>query len=313
MPFLNLLIYIVAFILIWIGSGWIVTPMARFSKRLRLSSFAVSFIVLGLLTSLPELSVGLQSVSNHEPEIFVGNLLGGIPAIFLFIIPILAIFGNGINVRHDIDKKTLLVSLGVIIAPSLLVLNQKVSRPEGIILILLYFMLLLLIQKRQGIFDRSKTQLLTAKAYSSIDVLKIVAGIIIVFLTSSIIVNETIYFATIFQVSPFYISLIAISLGTNLPELSLAVRSVVTGNKDIALGDYLGSAAANTLLFGAFTLLSGGEVVTVNNFFVTFIFIAFGLTLFYCFARFGNNITRREGICLLILYFVFVTYELLRR
>lgn len=312
MVFLNLFIYIAAFILIWIGSGWIVGPMARFSKKLKLSSFAVSFIILGLLTSLPELAVGLQSVGDHKPEIFVGNLLGGIPVIFLFIIPLLAIFGNGINLRHDIDRKTLLATLGVIAAPSLLILDKSVSIPESIILILLYFVLLLLIEKKHGIFDKNNTQVLNTKAYSYEDILKVFAGIVIVFLTSSIIVDKTLYFANFFAVSPFYISLIAISIGTNLPELSLAVRSVIIGNKDVALGDYMGSAAANTLLFGVFTLLNEGEVVTVNNFYMTFFFIVLGLGLFYFFSRQDKNISRREGLILLVLYALFVSFELLR-
>lgn len=312
MVFLNLCIYIVAFILIWIGSGWIVSPMARFSKKLKLSSFAVSFIILGLLTSLPELAVGLQSIGDHNPEIFVGNLLGGIPVIFLFIIPLLAIFGNGVNLRHDIDRKTLLATLGVIATPSLLVLDKSITIPEGMVLILLYFVLLLLIEKKHGIFDKNNTDVLNSKAYSYEDILKVFAGIVIVFLTSSIIVDKTLYFANFFSISPFYISLIAISIGTNLPELSLAVRSVLTGNKDIALGDYMGSASANTLLFGVFTLLSEGEVVTINNFVMTFFFIVLGLMLFYYFSRNDKSISRREGIILLILYAAFVVIELVR-
>lgn len=312
MVYLNLFIYIAAFVLIWVGSGWIVGPMAKFSKKLKLSSFAVSFIILGLLTSLPELAVGLQSVGDRQPEIFVGNLLGGIPVIFLFIMPLLAIFGNGINLRHDIDRKTLFATLGVIATPSLLILDKTVTIPESIVLILLYFVLLLLIEKKHGIFDQNNTEVLNTKAYSYEDILKVFAGIVIVFLTSSIIVDKTLYFADLFSMSPFYISMIAIAVGTNLPELSLAVRSVITGNKDIALGDYMGSAAANTLLFGVFTLLYGGEVVTVNHFAMTFVFIILGLGLFYFFSRNDKTISRREGIILLILYGAFVLYELQR-
>lgn len=311
MTLINVIVFILAFVLIWTGSGLIVNSMTRFSKRLRLSSFALSFIVLGLLTSTPEFAVGLQSIAENNPEIFVGNLLGGITLIFLFIIPLLAIFGNGINLKHELDNKTLLVTLAVLMAPVYTVLDKKVTYPEGVLLIFAYLFLLLLIEKRHGIFDKNNKKLFDIKAYSYKDVMKVVIGIGLVFLTSNIIVDKTIYFATMLNISTFYISLIAVSIGTNLPELSLAVRSVVTGKKDIAMGDYMGSASANTFLFGLFTLLNGGEVLTVNSFMILYVFTAIALILFYAFSSIKKRISRNDGIILLSIYVVFVVVELL--
>lgn len=312
MLFTNLTLYLSAFILIWLGSGIVITALNKFSKKLRFSPFAVSFVVLGLLTSIPEFAVGLRSVTDHNPEIFIGNLIGGVAALFLFVIPVLAVFGNGINLKHELDSKSLLATLSVIFAPTILVLDQKVSNLEGIMLIILYFLLLLIVEQKHGIFDKENTELLKMKAYSYIDVVKIILGIGVVFISSSIIVDKTIFFANLFQISPFYISLIIISLGTNLPELSLAVRSVATGKKDIAMGDYMGSAAANTLLFGVFTVLNNGEVLTVENYFVTFLFIATALGLFYVYSQSKKFISRADGIILMITYFTFIVLEFIK-
>src|SRR5205085_2055996 len=101
MTLLHLLTYIVSFVLLWIGSGLIVSAASKFSKRLRLSPFAFSFVFLGILTSIPEFSVGIQAVIDKNSEIYVGNLLGGIVVLFLVVIPLLAIFGNGISLRHE--------------------------------------------------------------------------------------------------------------------------------------------------------------------------------------------------------------------
>ena len=306
----NLLLYIISFILIWLGSGLIVSSVSKFTKGLKLSPFIFSFVFLGLLTSTPEFSVGLQAVADHDAIIFVGNLLGGIVVLFLFIIPLLAVFGNGISLKHELDSKTLLATLVVIAAPSLLVLDKRVSNIEGIFLIVLYLILLFFVQRKNGIFDRDNEKLLNVKAYSYKDILKIIVGIGIVFISSSTIVDKTMYFADTFRISAFYISLIVISLGTNLPELSLAIRSVISGKKEVAMGDYMGSAAANTFLFGLFTLLHNGEVLTVSNFIVTFIFILLGLMLFYFFFRTKNFLSRRNGIILLIMYILFLIFEL---
>jgi cation:H+ antiporter len=309
---LNILIYIISFVVIWFGAGLIISAVSRFSKKFKLSSFAISFVLLGLLTSTPEFAVGVQSIAEHNPEIFVGNLLGGIPVILLFVIPLLAIFGNGVSLKHELDHSTLLATLAVILTPSLLVLDKRVSNVEGVVLIILYFVLLLLVEKKHGFFDRANMQLLNTRTFSLNDLVKILVGIGLVFISSNLIVDKTLYFAELLQISAFYISLIAIAIGTNLPELSLAVRAVATGKKDIAMGDYMGSAAANTFLFGLFTLLNNGEVLTINNFVVTFVFILTAIMIFYVLSRTKNFISRGNGFLMLIVYFAFVTFEFLR-
>lgn len=313
MLLLNLVLYGLAFYLIWLGSGLIINSVSKLSERLKLPSFAVSFLLLGLLTSTPEFSVGLQSIADNDPEIFVGNLIGGIAVLFLLVIPALAIFGKGINLRHELDKPTLAFALLTILTPSVVVVDGKVSMLEGVMLVFLYGVLAFLVQRKNGLFDKSNSRLLNAKSYSHKDVLKIILGIALVFLSSSIIVDKTVYFADIFNISTFYIGLIIVSLGTNIPEISIALRSVVEGKKDIAMGDYLGSAAANTLLFGIFTILNGGEVIIVDNFLVTLLFIAFALSVFYFLSYRKKYISRTNGFMLLGVYVLFVFFELVRR
>jgi cation:H+ antiporter len=307
--FINLVSFIAAFVAIWYGAGLIVKAADRFSRRLKLSSFALSFFVLGLLTSTPEFALGITAIAQKNPEIFVGNLIGGIPTIFFFIIPLLAILGNGINLHRQINTKNLLLSFTVMLAPTLLVIDQSVTLTEGLLLIALYFTLFLFIQREKGIFDTKKTEIMQFRFYSFLDILKVLLGVGIIFVASDIIVNNTLYFAKLFNISAFYISLIFLSLGTNLPELSLAVRSVIAGNKDIAFGDYVGSAAANTFLFGFFTVINVGEVLTVNSFFNTFVIMTFGLSLFFYFTKSKHDISRKEGFILLLLYIVFVFVE----
>lgn len=306
----GLFLYLVAFFVIWLGSGLIIHSIDKIARQLKLSSFAISFFILGILTSIPEAALGFSAIADKQPEIFVGTLLGGVVVIYLLVIPILAILGKGIPINHGLSKRNLILTLAVTLAPSVLVLDKKVTNAEGLILILLYILLFYIIQQKKGLLDKDRTDIFKLKAYSLLDLAKVVLGIGLVFVSSQFIVNQTIIFSQIFSIPTFYISLVILSFGTNLPELSLAVRSILSGKKDIAFGDYLGSAAANTLLFGFFTLLNVGEVITVNNFFVTFIFIATGLTLFYFLSNSKNEISVKEGFYLLVLYLLFVIIEL---
>ncbi len=306
----NIIIFLLAFIGIWYGSGFIVSSTSKFSGKLKLSPFAFSFVFLGLLTSTPEFSVGLEAVANHKPEIFVGNLLGGIIVLFLVVTPLLAIFGNGINLKNEMDNKILVATLGVILAPSVFILDKRVTNLEGAILVISYIVLLFLVQRKNGIFDRNNEKLLNLKTYSYKDLLKILVGLAIVFVSSNIIVEKTLYFADLLNYSAFYIGLLVIALGTDLPELTLAVRSVISGKREIAMGDYIGAAAASTLMFGIFTLLNKGEVITVSSFYITFLFIFIALTIFFILSLKRNFISRRDGILMFVVYLLFIVFEI---
>lgn len=308
----NLLIYVLSFVFIWFGAGLIISAASKFSAKLKLSPFAFSFVFLGIFSSTPEFSVGLQAVMNHDAEIFVGNLLGGIVVLFLVVIPLLAVFGNGISLKKELDNSLLLATMGVIVAPSIFILDKRVTNTEGFIMILLYSVLLFFVERKQGIFDAKNKQLLNRKAYSYIDIIKIVLGLGIVYVSSNLIVDKTVYFASIYNTSAFYVSLIIVALGTDLPELTLAIRSVLSGKKDLAMGDYIGAAAVSTFLFGLFTLLHNGEVLTISNFMVTFVFIILALGMYYWFFYTKRFISRKNGLVMLSVYGAFIAFELFK-
>lgn len=307
---INLVLYILAFFVLWFAAGLIMSSVDHFSKKLRISSFAFSFFVLGTLTSIPEFAVGMTAIAENKPDVFVGNLIGGIPVIFFFIIPILAILGKGLKLQHNLSMTNLLLSFIVILAPAFFVIDRQITNFEGLLFIVMYIALFFFVERKHGLLDTENSNVLNTRSYSYKDILKIISGIALAFISSQVIVDNTIYFADILNLSTYFVSLFILSIGTNLPELSLAIRAVVAGKKDIAFGDYIGSAAANTLLFGIFTLISAGEVLTVNHFLPTFLIMSIGLVIFSVFSRTGYFISRREGFILLLIYAVFLYFNI---
>jgi cation:H+ antiporter len=310
MVFLQIGLYLLSFLAIWAGAGLIIRSVDSYSSRLKLSSFAVSFFVLGLLTSIPELSVGVTAIADRDPEIFVGTLLGGVIVIFLFIIPLLAILGGGIKMQKHLDNNTTIFALFVITVPAFFIADNRISNLDGVIMILLYFILIYMIQKKKGVIEALEETIHKPRLDYFMLSLKVLIGIAIVYFASHYIVDQTVYFSKLFNISPFYISLLGLSIGTNLPELSLAVRSMISGKKDIALGDYIGSAAANTFLLGILSIMNPTDVYINGNFMITFFFIIFGVLGFYLFARSKNEISPKEGFILLSIYLLFISIEL---
>ncbi len=306
------ILFVASFFAIWFGAGVIISAIGNISQKFHITPFTVSFFVLGLLTSIPEFAVGFTAIATHNPQIFVGNLLGGIPVLFLFAIPLLAIFGNGITLSHKLSRETLFLILTIIAIPAAFALDQHIGILEACVLIFLYTLLFFFIEHQQPTMHiHPRLEKIPVPWHFPIHAFQLLFGVLLVFVSSQIIVTHTIALATYFHISPFLVSLIIVSLGTNLPELSVGLRSVFSGKNDIALGDYLGSATANVIILGLMTLINRGEVITASSFTTVFLFIMAGTGLFYIFSKSKKGITRGEGFFLLSLYVLFVLLEII--
>ena len=303
-------IYVLSFICVWVGAGFVVSSVSKLAHQLRLPPFLISFFLLGNLTSLPEIAIGINSIVTNDPVIYAGNLIGGVLVIFFGIIPLLAMVNGGVKMPKSLHRNEILLTLFVVFAPSLLIADQRFTPFEGILMILIYSLLFLFLSQKISLFDKLKHSLHKKKKTEVQDIILIVIGVILLFLASHQIVESTLYFAEVFTIPTFILSLVVVSIGTNIPELSIVFRSVFQKKQEIALADYLGSASANTLLFGVFTLIYGKTVVLPNHFWQRFTLLVLGLFLFYFFSRSRNTISRIEAAVLLIIYCVFVWMEL---
>ena len=309
--FVHAIIYLVSFVGIWIGAGLAIRSVEHLSKSLRISSFVLSFLILGFFTSVSELSVGINSVIANDPEIYVGNLIGASLVIFLLIVPLLAIGANGLKINSGFQGFNLLFSMLVIAAPVVLSMDGVVDRFDSLICLLSYCLLVFIIQMRKGMLENIDKLKKAQTVRLLRDFAKIIIGLIVIFVASKVVVNETLYFSNALDISPFIISLLLIAVGTNIPELSITVRSLFMKKNQIAFGDYVGSATFNTFLFGFLTLIYGKPVHLTNSYFVSLLFLISGLLIFYYFAKKDHVITRMEGLLLIFIYISFLFMEII--
>ena len=301
--FSALSILVISFVVVWVGSGFVLRAITQISKRWRISEFMLSFFLLGIMTSLPEISIGISSILHENPEIFVGNLLGAVIVLFLFVIPLLAIFGNGVSAPRKFQHAQMVFILAVIAMPSLLTIDQTVSRGEAIAMIVVYFLLFLFFSVQEEITSKLQDHSKHTGRFGFVHALKFLFGAVLLIIGGWQIVEATTRISQELHIASFFVSLLLVALGTNLPEISIIIRSV------LALGDYLGSASANTLLFGLFSLIHGETIRLPNHILQRFFFIMIGLVLFFFFSKTKHTLSRREGLFLLGLYVCFFVGE----
>ena len=251
------------------------------------------------------------------PQVSAGNLLGASLVILLLIIPLLAVLGNGIPMMRVMQQGNMVLLLGIVLLAPLLAIDGNVTVTEGIVMILLYFTLTYRLQKKQPAdVTAAKALKLTEKALihkriaTAHDTVKIAVGIVMIFIAGSVLVDESVYFARLLHIPISIIGLLVLSIGTNIPEIVIAVRCVIGRHKDIAFGDYMGSTAANTLIFGILVIANGSFPIEPSEALLTFVIFAVGCTLFYVFSKSKGDFSRKEGAILVALYVLFLCFQI---
>ncbi len=314
----HLLLFVLAMFVIWFFGGHLVDSTDRMAHRLHQSGFRVAFFVLGFITSISEFSVMVGASLDGAPQISAGNLVGASIVIFLLVIPFLAIRNNGIKLAHTLTKWQLLVALVAIFLPAALMADGTATLNEGVVCILMYALLVVLMHPRfhASIPPQPPVALgeplgpLDRFLVATKDVFGILVGGVIIFFASRVLIDETRFLSEVFGIPGSFIGLLILSIGTNIPELVVAIRAVQKKHTDIALGNYLGSAITNTLLFGILVLSNGRFFIHASEFSVTSIVTGIGLVAFYWFARSKNILSRMEGWVLAAMYIVFVIFQI---
>ncbi len=312
MMIVQIIVFILCSLVVWWGTGLVVNAVTSLSQSFKISAFTLSFFVLGILTSLPEITIGITALSRNEAPIMVGNLVGATLVVFLLIIPLLAISGGNVRLPKSLHRPQLILSLLTVLTPAILIADRSLHIWEGVFAICLYLTLFIVLSRRESLYEKILAKLRSTRHISQYRLPKIILGMALVSIASGYIVNAAEYFAHALNWSPFIVGLLIVSLGTNIPELSLVIRAAYSRKSEVALADYIGSAAANTLLIGVFSISSRGSIILPNHASVRIIILLVSLVLFYIFIRSKNTLTRREGLVLLLIYVIFVVIEIMQ-
>lgn len=300
---------------ILIASGIVLTGAANvvvkesssLAKKLGFSSFTIGFLLLGVLTSTPELFVAMQAAIEGIPELAVGNLLGGSILLLSLVMGIVAILLGRVSLDHQLSTGELWAMMGVIAVPITVLWDERLTRPEGLFLVGVYGLHAFILNRDDKKSHRKSKSLVKGLGRH---LFVLVLGIGAMFMSSRLIVTSAEVIMGLFSIAPIVFGLFFLSLGTNLPEIALAYESIRHRRREIAFGDFLGSSAANTLILGILGVIApftGG-----NGRLVGALLLLGSITIYFLWAiSSGRTISRKEGIGLLVFYLLFVGYELI--
>lgn len=302
----TILAIVILFFLLGKSADLVVTQIRTLGHRF---GIPLSFlgIVLGLLTMLPELSIGVNAVIENVPMVSLGNIWGGV------IVIIGLIFGTSLllNRRITTDGNVwhILPIFAFILLSFIFGLDGLISETDGLLLIFAYLILLLIIYTRFRKYEKPPENV-KHKKLSKI-VIHTIMGAVAVVILAKVIVSLSAELLRAFEIPMFIIGLLVFSIGTNLPEIVVTIRSWRKHIKELSAGNLIGSAMASPMIIGVLAFLKPIPVVVDKSFYITAVFVAILFTVFLIFYKTGKRLTNKEGSVLISIYVLFVISQLL--
>jgi len=284
----------------------VVKHASLLAQKLGLSSFVIGFLLLGIVTSTPELFVAMQAARDGIPELAVGNLLGGSILLLSFVMGMAAILLGRVRLDHSLAWREILVMLAVIAVPITVLLDGQLTRPEGLFLVGVYILHAFILNRDGKKKKRERGGLEGLGGHLVI----LAAGVAVMFISSRFIVAMAEAIMGALSIAPLIFGLFFLSFGTNLPEIALAFESIRHRKREIAFGDFLGSSAANTLILGLLGLVAPFGGAGNGRLFGALVLLGSVCVYFLWAISSGREISRKEGVGLLVFYLLFVAYEL---
>ena len=242
-----------------LGAEWLVRGASRVAARTGLSSVVIGLTVVAFGTSAPELAVSLGDVLSGDENagsIAIGNVIGSNIANILLALGLAAAIGGSLIVAQRIVRIDVPIMIGVSVLLLFFVLDHRLDRLEGVILAigLIVYVSWTVITARRGTATEVTAEYDEALATESlrsfpvrIDVLYVLGGLGLLVIGAQALVSGASDIATELGVSDLVIGLTVVAIGTSLPEVATTVTAAIRGQRDLAVGNAVGSNLFNLL------------------------------------------------------------------
>jgi len=308
------------------GASLLVRGASKLALRLGLSPLVVGLTVVAFGTSAPELAVSAGAVYNGRTALAVGNVVGSNLFNVLFVLGVAALIAP-LRVHLQVVRQEAPIMIGASALLAVLCLDGEVGRLDTALLLglLVAYTVFLVRQARTagGAGAEEFEREIRSPAAGAWDarlpaqILLVVAGLGLLVLGSEALVSAAIAFARAMGLSETVIGLTIVAAGTSLPEVATSVAASLKGERDIAVGNVVGSNVFNILgvlgVAGLAGFLGGASSLPVPPEVMRFDLWAMLAATVACLPVFltGREIARWEGGLFLAYYAAYTAYLVL--
>ena len=315
-------LFIIGFVLLVFGADLLVRGASRLAVTIGISPLVIGLTVVAYGTSAPELAVSVQSSYSGVADIAIGNVVGSNIANVLLILGLAAAIAP-LVVAQQLVRLDVPLMIGLSILLLLLSLDGSIGRWDGLLLTIgaIAYTVFAIYQSRK---ENKAVQAEYAQEFGQPPAKKgalpifiqlglIIMGLVLLVLGSRWLVDGAVSIAQYVGVSELVIGLTIVAVGTSLPELATSVVASLKGERDIAVGNIVGSNIFNILAVLGLSGLVTPEAIPVSATVLYFdmpVMIAVAIACLPIFFT-GHLIARWEGLLFLGYYVAYTFYLLL--
>ena len=317
MTILTFIFLALGLVLLVAGAEFLIKGASKLAATFGVSPLIIGLTVVAFGTSAPELAVSLNASLQGQADIALGNVVGSNICNVLLILGVSSLIAP-LTVAQQLVRLDVPIMIFVSLLLLLFGLDGQISRSDGVIMFIggLAYTAFLLYQsqqeKNQDVQDEyakfgerslSVTDTVTNAGLFVVGTIMLVAG-------SQMLVESAVTIAEFFGASPLIVGLTIIAFGTSLPELATSVMASIRGERDIAVGNVIGSNIFNILVVLGLTSAVSETGVMVTDSARAFdipIMVAVAMMCLPIFFT-DNEVSRREGVLLLAYYVLYVGY-----
>ncbi|MCU0495261.1 MAG: calcium/sodium antiporter [Chloroflexaceae bacterium] len=320
MDLLTIGMILLGLVLLTVGGELLVRGASAIAAAVGISPLVIGLTVVAFGTSAPELAVSIQAGLGGSPDIAVGNVVGSNIFNVLFILGACALVAP-LLVSVQLVRKEVPFMIGVSLLFVLLALDGGIQLWDGLLL----FGLLIGYTSWSIISSRKETaaaQAEYAKEFGQeaeakkggpnmiLSIMFVVGGLALLVFGGGMLVDGAIAIASAFGVSQAIIGLTIVAAGTSLPEVATSIIATIKGERDIAIGNVVGSNIFNILsILGLASIVTPGGLTVAPNIlaFDIPIMIAVAISCLPIFFS-GFSIERWEGALFLASYIAYTVF-----
>lgn len=305
----NLIYFIVACIVLIVCGVYLVKSLAKIAKFLGITQFSAAFIIMAFATSIPELFVGVSSALAGNPDLSLGNIIGANIINLTLISGIIVLSAREIKFKSKrVGGDVYFMMIILLLVNVLFFIGRELSRIDGLILLGLFGLHgFQVFRKRKKYREKVKNGRAVFGRFGWLLIFLI--ALVGLFISSNFVVRSAVGLAVDLNLSKMMIGLFFISFATSLPELVFGLSASELRHKEMAIGDQIGSVVTNAGLILGIVALIHPITADFIPFIVSGIFMFISGFIFVTFVKSGGKLEKYEGISLILIYVLFVIFE----
>jgi|GEM_PF-5973025 len=302
-PYLAIATLLLSFFVISKASDYTIYSINDYAKKTKLPHFLVGFVILSIVTVLPDLFTGFFSFKSGHSDIILGDVLTATLVDLFLLIGLVAVIVKKLPVHlEELKGSTLWLIFGLAFLPLLCFIDKRLSLPEGILLLVTFSVYLMYIARKEVQASHIIKSLAFRTIWKDILIFGLNIGTIILGARYAVASSEAL--AQGFGISTFIMGFIFIALGNSLPEIVFTIKMARMGVTNMGLGNSFGSILVNLLVVWGASALVG--TIIIPTFFIYFYLALLGAMIGVILLVQRNRfLNRTHGLILLGTYLLF--------